>query len=155
MQGDILAILPMLVNLTDFSMESDSGWLHWVYFPDPFKQALYAIVSLPGLTSLRLHNVRFERSTELVSLLQCSKKLEFLVLPDVPVDITDKSRLSSLELGRFHFPLLHCVKSTFDLQNLQHLQTTIVSSGMEMEIQQILQTTKTLRYYHAQLAHES
>ncbi|KAJ7471190.1 hypothetical protein B0H11DRAFT_2040767 [Mycena galericulata] len=155
-------ILPMLVNLTGISIESDFVGLDWHTLSNTLTKALHATVCMPSLTSIRLHYVRFERSTELISLLQCCRHLDSLVFCTVPVGRIDSHHLgtpilqlglSVLEMDPFQRPLVHSVTSTFDLRGLQHLRTTLTSPEMEAEIQPILDSTEALTHYHAHLSH--
>ncbi|KAJ6535998.1 hypothetical protein DFH09DRAFT_1179312 [Mycena vulgaris] len=155
------AIFSMLVNLTRISIESDL-WLDWSSFPTASIQALKVGVALPSLTSVRLRNFRFGKSTELVSLLQCCRSLDTLLLSRVSVAEIDSSdgdapntrlALSSLELDPFLFPLLHSVTSTIDPRSLRHLRTTVSSPELEEQAQNILDATEALSHYHVYLDH--
>src|ERR1700761_2097574 len=103
------SILVMFVNLTKLSIESQL-WLNWRSFPPTLVTALHGTMALPTLTSVRLRHLRFEQSSELISLLQCSRNLEFLGLSQVYVRRIDNENagildlplgLSSLELDPF------------------------------------------------------
>ncbi|KAJ7434491.1 hypothetical protein B0H11DRAFT_1938588 [Mycena galericulata] len=165
MRSEILpVILLMLVNLTTLSIESDIVGLDWHTLSSALIKALHVTVSLSSLTSMRLISVRFEGSTDLISLLQCSKNLNSLVFSTVHVwriDSKDSGTLNAqlpgllvLKMNPFLRPLVHSVTSTFDLRNLRHLQTTLGSSGIDpAEIQPILDATGALMHYHAQFSH--
>jgi hypothetical protein len=157
------AILSMLANLNNLSIESDL-WLDWNSFPTTLITALHLTVALPSLTSIRLHHLRFDRSTELVSLLQSCRHIDSLVFSQVSVQITDSNdsdaavsdtrlSLSSLTLDPSLLPLLHSVTSTVDAQSLRYLHTTVSTPEMEAEIQHLLDATENLGHYHVHLSH--
>ncbi|KAJ7078493.1 hypothetical protein C8R44DRAFT_96658 [Mycena epipterygia] len=154
-------ILAMLVNLTRISIESQL-WLAWDSFPATLIKALQVTVALPSFTSIRLDNVHFDRSAQLVSLLQCCRNLDSLVFcrvsvarmaSDDVVNLDTRLDLSSLELDPFLPPLLHSVSITVELRRLRHLCTTVCTPEMEAEAQRILDATENLLHYHVKLSH--
>ncbi|KAJ7221350.1 hypothetical protein GGX14DRAFT_429461 [Mycena pura] len=155
------SILVMFANLTKLSIESQL-WLNWRSFPPALVTALHGTMALPTLTSVRLRHLRFEQSSELISLLQCSRNLEFLGLSQVYVRGIDNENagildsplgLSSLELDPFLRPLIHSVTGAVDLQRLRFLRTTISSTELEAEAQRLLDSTVHLEHYHVHLSH--
>ncbi|KAJ7720276.1 hypothetical protein DFH07DRAFT_307830 [Mycena maculata] len=168
MSGDTFSkILHALVNLTKISIESDNdsdSWLHWAHLPLPLMNAVQSTVSLPSLTSIRLHHVFFDRNTELVSLLQCCTNLDSLALFRLGVQTMDSDDTetrhiqfgpSSLEMQFCRLPLLHSVTSAVDLRRLRHFRITLLSPAMEAEIRDILDATEALVHCHISLSHSS
>ncbi|KAJ6551699.1 hypothetical protein B0H19DRAFT_1073349 [Mycena capillaripes] len=154
-------ILSMLVNLTNIAIESDF-WLDWNSFPAAVMKALQVTVALPSLTSVRLHYLRFDRSTELVSLLQCCRNVNSIVFSRVTVETMDNNvtsvldarlGLSSLTLDPSPLPLLHSVTSVVDVRNLRYLHAALSSPEIETEIQNLLDATEHLGHYHVHLSH--
>ncbi|KAJ7492213.1 hypothetical protein FB451DRAFT_521180 [Mycena latifolia] len=162
MRGDVFPpVLSMLVNLTKISITSDLLF-QWDSFPPTSIKALQNSIALPSLAFLRLDNLRFNRSTELVSLLQCCRNLDSLFFFRVSVVAMDsydvggrdtQSGLSSLALDPFLLPLLDSVRSVLDLRSLGYLQTTLSVIEMAAEAQHILDTTEALSHYHVRLSH--
>ncbi|KAJ7083616.1 hypothetical protein B0H15DRAFT_850158 [Mycena belliarum] len=161
MRRDIFpTLLAMFVNLTQMSIQSGL-WLDWDSFPPASIEALQTAVALPSFVSLRLDNLRFSRSTELVSLLQCCRNLKSLYLIRVSVVTVDTdfdspnmlSGLSSLLLDPLLLPVLHSVRSILDLGRLRYFQTTLPVIEMAAEAQHILDATDILSHYHVRLSH--
>ncbi|KAJ7148705.1 hypothetical protein C8R43DRAFT_1236755 [Mycena crocata] len=156
-RGNFPAILAMLVNLTAIAMECRTR-IEWSRLPSTLVGALENAVALPTLSFVRLSNVRFDRGTELLSLLHCCRHVDSLILSKISVEehgntMDARPGLSSLVLDPVSVPLLRSVTSALDLRNLQHLSTTIPSPEMEAEIQPILDTMQTLVHCHVKLSH--
>ncbi|KAJ7694804.1 hypothetical protein B0H17DRAFT_1056866 [Mycena rosella] len=162
MRGDAFpAILVMLVNLTIISIDSDL-WLDWRSFPPTLIKALQIAFAFPSLATIQLRNFRFARSTELVSLLQCCRNVQYLVFSRVSVAVIDNNdtgsqdtrlSVSRLELDPLLLPLLHSVTSALDLRRLRYLQTAISTIEMAAETQHFLDAIEALSHYHVRLAH--
>ncbi|KAJ7801922.1 hypothetical protein B0H13DRAFT_2163088, partial [Mycena leptocephala] len=159
------SILSMLVNLTSISIESDI-WLDWDSFPNTLIAALYTTVALPSLTHLRLRYLRFDRASELASLLRRCRNIDSLLLSRVSVRSVDSNDadagmldkrlgLSSLTLDPSLLPLQHSVTSAVDIRSLRYLHTSVSEPEMEAEIQHLLDATENLEHYHVHLCHHS
>ncbi|KAJ7202346.1 hypothetical protein GGX14DRAFT_654269 [Mycena pura] len=128
MSAQLSSILSMFVNLNKISIDSQSR-LDWnsdvlAAFRDTIKSST--------LTSVRIANSTFERSSQLISLLQSNRSLEFLALSRVgvqkidmiEVDAGSQLRLRSLEIDLY--PVMRSVTSVIDPQCLRHLRITAV-----------------------------
>ncbi|KAF8218232.1 hypothetical protein K438DRAFT_1953057 [Mycena galopus ATCC 62051] len=153
-------ILSMLVNLAEISIGSDVS-IDWDSFPTPLIKALQLTVALPTLTSVRLNHLRFTGSAELVSFLQCCKNVDSLIFSrltfkngggDVSA-LDTRLGLSSLTMDPSLTPVLHSVTSTFDVQSLGYLHTTVSRPELEAETQHLLDATKNLEHCHINLYH--
>ncbi|KAJ7877331.1 hypothetical protein B0H13DRAFT_2054105 [Mycena leptocephala] len=167
--SDILSNSPHLAlnvhRLCSISIESDA-WLDWDSFPNTLIAALYTTVALPSLTYLRLRYLRFDRGSELASLLRRCRNVDSLLLSRVSVRSVDSSDadagmldkrlgLSSLTLDPSLLPLQHSVTSAVDVRSLRYLHTSVSEPEMEAEIQHLLDATENLEHYHVHLCHHS
>ncbi|KAJ7202342.1 hypothetical protein GGX14DRAFT_654263 [Mycena pura] len=123
----LASILSMFVNLTKLSIDSQT-MLEW---NSDVLAAFRDTITLSTLTSVRIGHSTFDRSSQLVSLLQSSRSLEFLALVRVrveridmiKVDAASRLRLRSLEIDQ-NPPLMHSVTSVVDPQCLRYLRIT-------------------------------
>ncbi|KAJ7248249.1 hypothetical protein B0H12DRAFT_1123767 [Mycena haematopus] len=156
-------LLSRLVNLTAISIGSDLI-IDWDTFPPALIAALQATIALPSLTSISLHNLRFNRSAELVSFLQCCRNVHSLVFSRLafktsgisdPGVLDTRLGLSSLTMDPSLVPIIHSVTSTFDVRSLEYLHTTVSRPALEAEIQRLLDATENLAHCHLQLHHHN
>ncbi|KAK7048416.1 hypothetical protein R3P38DRAFT_2869219 [Favolaschia claudopus] len=154
-------ILSSLTSLTSLSIQSDV-WLDWDSFPPALIQALQTTVALPSLTSVGLHHLRFRRSEELLSFLHSCSNVNSLVFSPVLVKsssggevrlLNTRLGLASLTLDPSLVPVLHSVRSAFDMQSLRLLDTTITAPDLETETQNLLDESVNLEHLHIRLLH--
>jgi hypothetical protein len=153
------AVLSMLVNLTDISVECEV-LMDWNSFPPLVKEALHVTVALPSLVSVQLQHLSFDQSGDLTSFLQSCKHVDDLVLSGITVrdiggnaGLDPRLGLCSLTLGPSHLPLIHSVMSAFDMQSLWYLHVTVPIPELEAEIQHLLDGTENLEHFYVCLDH--
>ncbi|KAJ7856766.1 hypothetical protein B0H14DRAFT_712061 [Mycena olivaceomarginata] len=153
------AVLSMLVNLTDISVECEV-LMDWNSFPPLVKEALHVTVALPSLVSVQLQHLSFDQSGDLTSFLQSCKHVDDLVLSGIAVrdiggnaGLDPRLGLCSLTLGPSHLPLIHSVMSAFDMQSLWYLHVTVPIPELEAEIQHLLDGTENLEHFYVCLDH--
>ncbi|KAJ6461112.1 hypothetical protein C8R45DRAFT_1029204 [Mycena sanguinolenta] len=153
-------LLSMLVNLTAISIGSHSS-IDWDSFSPTLITALQAAVALPSLTSVHLHHLRFDRSAQLASFLQCCKNVDSLVLSRLAFKDSGDSTgfldtgaaLLSLTMDPSLTPVIHSVTNAFDVRSLGYLRTTVSRPALETETQRLLDATENLVHCHIQLHH--